>query len=602
MLLTALLLSTSLWTSPSRPVAGENDPLHAAPKDALVVLRCSALDGFRADGEKNAWCKFLHDPAFAPAWTALTNHLEAARRDSGIDLRSLASAVHGRVVGFLRRGASEGEFQVGLLVEPGGKREQFDLLVAPLLAKAANGAELSKRSHADVEVAIYSRTKTASKHGHDFSFAVFDCDAFKAVVASSTAESTFELARDVIERLRGNDPSGGIDSNAEFLDARKSAGSTGRIEAFVDLHAVIGVSQRKHPSSEKDRKVMSALGVDEMRWIHATCDFGEGEDLDLGVEVKLPEQGGIGRALGCLQPFDRGFARSVPRDAIAFSLFGLDVPALWDSIFATVGEIAPEEAKEAKEQVAMQGQALGLDFEKDLIRQFSGKFAQFEIEVPAGEWKALDAVTSDAGVDPEKVAAASSVGRAYVVGFKDPLAVEGFVESVLGMLGMAERLDSEKVDGETVQFIDAPPLGKVSWCFLDDRAVVSLYPTALRAALAQVAKKDSPSVLDNPRYAPQLARYSSAFGLTVAGTPETLKAIGAGIALVKSIGPAVAMQAIVDENSSEHGGRKHHDDALEILSRIDWPSADSIDRWFRGSTVFALRRQGGVLRINLSAR
>ncbi len=603
MLLHTLLAVAPLLHSDPRVTTEQIEPLRAVPRDAFVVLSCAPLDAMRADAARNAWSQFFHDESMSGAWKKLEGlHEKVAKHEPNLDPKKFFESIHGRIAGFARAG-DEGALQFGFVIEPGAQHADFDAALAGLIGRVGAELERTTANRAGVELAFYAKPETStapanSKRHHDpDQFATFTVGGFTVCLCGTDRENLVELANGMVDRIHGSDPSGGLDSSAALAAARKNAGSNGRIECFVDLATVMSKFVHKSKDDAKSQKLLDALGVNELRWAYASGDFGAGEDLDLSIDVKLPEKGAIADWIQCLKPYNAPFALALPRDSERISLANIDLYGLWKSVWTTMSELEPTKTKQARASLDAETKMLGgVDLEKDVISQITGDFATFDVTVPAGEWKTsamLPSEIGDAKTKEKLDSIGGTVGSAFLIGLRDSSAVEALVEKLLAMAGMSEKLDSEEVAGTEVHFVEMP-MGKISWCFVGQGACISVYPTAMKALLEHLAAKTSPSVLDNARFQPVLAKHKDASIVSVCGTPETLKMLGHSMDAMHALGATLHGAEGNDEDSDDEG--------FDAIQGFTWPSAAVIDRYFKGTMVSTVRLKDGALRVNFSTR
>lgn len=587
-LLLHLSVGLSFACSPSpAPAADASRLVRASPAESVAWLGLSDLDGLRAQGKQNAWFQMLHDAEFDPMWGWFHEQMGEGDLPEGLDPLAILDSIHGSTAIFVTP-AAEGSDQplgaIGVLIEPGKDRAAYDAHVAKIIAAIEKDATRSSDSYAGVQLTLFE-TQDDPPDGPQL-LVYSEADGLSSWVFGASRESALSAAHGVLDRAKGQAAGAGIAANPQFAAARQSAGDPtrpARIEGFVDLATLIELAQLEDPPDADDQKLMDTLGVQEMRWAYASCDIGEGESMSMRFALSLPQKGALARWLECLKPISRDFAKVMPRDSASISLFHLDIWGLWESIWATMSQIDPEKTKKHRDEfTAMQQSMGGLDLEGDLLKQLTGDIAAFEVKVPDEEWKAALGELVEAGDEAEqKLAGVPRIGQAWVIGVRDAEAIEGFLDTVLGMIGMQEALDTDEIEGHPVTQLALPTGATLSWCFDAQRAIFSNYPTALRAALAQVRKPDAGSALDSPRFKPYIESNKDACGLTLAGSAETAKSALGGFAMLGSIA----------------GGGGSPDSDFPPT-----PAPEVADRYLKGTLVWAMVHKAGLLEIELSAR
>jgi len=572
--------------------------LRAVPQDAFLLVSASELDGLRASAAENAWSKLLGDPELAPvrAWldARLREGLKKARDEAGVDPLAFAGAMH-EAVGLFFAQDEAGRMCSGFLARPGEEHAAFDGMVDTLLEHVAGKFAESSESYRDVALRVFEKLPGAAEEEeaeHDLSHQVFlESDGLTALVGGESRETALALAHGVIDRTRAEGGAEGLLASEVYREARGSAPRPGRVELFVDLQRAIAMGMKEAPPEEEDQKILDALGVPGLRWLHASADVGEGERLDLDLALRLPDQGYLRRWADLLGALPRDTARLLPRESVSIALYGYDLARLYRSAWEFAGEIAPDEAKAARGQFDQALQSFGgLDPEAHFIDQLSGEFATFSMPVPEEEFMASPsaAMVHATGEKPK----GPLLGEAYVIGLKDPETVEVFVEDALKLTPMGELVDSEEFQGNTIYQLEMGPM-TLSWAFTAKHGVLSMFPTALRAALRLAGDEKVPSVLQDERFKPHFAAWPQASAFGVAVTAEMLKATLTALGALGSMMGGALEQAEGDEASKDAGS----DLAMPSL-----PPPAVIDRYLRGTIVTAVVRQGGVLRMTVQAQ
>lgn len=567
------------------PASADTDLLKLVPRDSFFVVQCAPLDTLRADARANAWWQFATDPAFAPLWKQFDELHENVVHDlEGFDPRVLFDAIHGPVALYVSAPGKLDDAVIGLLVSPGGDTQTFDKLFGQVRDHAAADSTLQRVTQDGVEYDLLVEKPSSSETTHELHpdvVAFLRCNGIAAMLVDHDEVRARTAAGALIQRIRGTSSDANFASHPGLLEARGRTGGPARAELFLDLGPVSREIGADAEAGSSEQRMLTELGLNDMRWVHARCDFAAGENLDVEIAAKLSETGALTAWLGSLHAPSAKWIAHVPKDASALGFVGVDVHGLWNEVWATFGRVEKEQTAQFRAQLDMGAQAMGaLDIERDLIGQFSGEFAQFSLAVPNEEAQAV--LRTQLGAAPNAAALAErlpAVGEVYLVGVRDPRALEGTLESLFGMVGLGESIDSDVLDGNEIYYAEIADGVRFSWWFGSDCVALSLYPTALRKAIAHLGTDAAPSAATDPRFAKILADNSDACALSVCSTPEMLKAAGHAASMLATFGD--------DE------------DGLD-LSGLDWQGL--VDRYLKGTTVCTLRRQGGEMRMHFRTR
>jgi hypothetical protein len=575
-----ILAAATLLDAPGDPAqdaAGEPRSLLAAvPEDVIFVAHASDLEGLRAAGETNAWCRMLRDPELVPWIDALRASVladigeDAADPEAALDL--FLASLRGSLVLFAT-GSDLDRPDFGFLFDPGAGRASFEEFLASI--DQGDDDATSYQDYGGVSLAVAA--------GDDGSTEVeFEVDGVWSVAEAATSEGAVELAQGIIDRLRG---SGEADVTANVLFAAARAGAPpGRIEFFADAQRLVAAVREEEELDERARRALDLIGVQHLSWLHGSMDLGAAEETDLHLRMALPGEGYLADWLAALGPLPQGLAALGPASAIGASLYNVDLFAIYESVWDLVNDMDPAAYEQARAGLEGGLQAFGgLDPEGDFLAQLTGEFASFNVPVPEEEFTAVNQALEQFGMGdlPE----ALRVGEVYVVGLEDAARVELFLEQALGVVGgfvgvSAASIESEDFQGFQVQSLALPMGMSFNWCFTDDFVAGSLYPTALRSALALHGKQDAPSILTNKHFGPHIEQHARASVLGLAPAASSMRMLLSFLGMVST-----GMQPEATWDNSATG------------EPTDWPFAglampdpSLADRYLEGTLIFKLER------------
>jgi len=606
-----LFLASTLAAFPAQGVSPEKAPLdlaRAVPKEAFVLAQARDLDGLRADIESSAWYAFYKDEAMKGLreWIAanIAEEEKGKAKEGAFDVDpwDVLQSIHGSVAFFASPSAAIGEPVVGVLVDPGESRGNFEDFLARILDRQREKNIASSEEYAGVELKLFERKQGAesgkpagrkaepsedqdedegaASEAEDPDFqhsAVFESSGATCLVISASREEVLQTAHGMIDRLSGKDASKGIEGNEVLAQARHSVASAGRIETFVDLAKVIEMVREEDPPSEEREKVLDALGVGGLGWLYAGGDLGQGERASFDLALKFPDQGFLRDCLGLLGTISRDTARLAPRESSAVTLAQFDVWGLWQSAWKLAGEIDPETAESARAQMdAALEQFGGGELEQSFLSQLDGRFLSFGIHVPDEEWKA---VLAGLAAEPDS-GTATSLGNALVVGLENPQEVGRFLQSVFEHVGVSEMVKTEEFQGTTIHRLSLGPGPGFQWAFTKQAAVASQFPSALRAALRMEGAEKKDSALEKESFKPHFETNADAGVLGLTSTPEMLKGFLSGIE---------TMRGVLGASGA-------------TVELPPFPSPDAVDRHFKGTLASTVKRTGSVLRFGMDSR
>ncbi len=546
--------------------------LRCLPGDSVLVLSAHDLDGVRAAAEGNAWFRFLQDeqvrPIFDSLLSEITDEMEAAGGEDAPDIDPIAvmESIHGSVLAFLVPVGEDLEPGVGLIVDPGEDRAAFTEYFEQLLDAIEKDAVASIDAYEDVELSVFEAREEGIDEEPIDTVMSFEVDGLFALVASRGVQNTLGLAQGLVDRRRQSEESLGMNENPWLSGARNAAGASQPFELFLDLGRVLDMTFEKQEMDEGERKVVDMLGLFDTRWIFANAGLGEGEALDFGLHVHMPETGALHGFLDLLGPLPLGMGRLMPTDSSSVGLFNFDVWGLYRGVMDLMEDHYPDEYPQMREQIDGMAQATGLDFEHDLLAQLSGEFGSFSMEVPEEE-----SMMDMAGVFfGGSTSLDTSMGGATIIGLKNSGIVAEFLDQVLAMAGLQEMTETEDFQGRMVQHLSGPggQFG-VWWSFLEDSLVFSFYPTAVRSALRNAGSEEAPSMLDNERFSAALQPLTRAPMVSLTDTRTYLRTL-------------LGFGDLIEQMASESGE--------ESLAGLSAPEASLAEEYFSGTMLFAVER------------
>jgi hypothetical protein len=607
----ASLFVASLWIVPSPPLAQDPAAAEAAqasaaereadfakleraiPQDATVYAAVRDLDALREDLQKNAWYGFFRDPEVR-AWIdwglRKSGGLDFA--DAPLDPFALASAVHGSAVFFEVWNVGDKYPSCGgALVQPGKERDAFDAQLDRALEHLRADATSSMETHGTTELEILELHQEHAEPGSSPTFALFDLPDMVGFVGSSKREVVLSTAHAVLDRYLGEDSSEGIAGQALLAEARRSAVRRGRLEVWLDTAPVIAAGLKRDPPEKGTQLALDLTGVLGVQWIYLCADAGPGESFDLTLAADVPESGLLKSMYDALGAFPAEWTRLCPKGSTSIGLASFDLWALWQAGWKRFAELAPELHKAVRTQLEGTVQTLGLDVEGQLLSQLDGRCASFNVEVPLEEW------TTNDGRDHATLGLTApegpKLGTAYLIGIRDRAAVEAFVDKLLEVVGMQGGVGPEDVEtvefqGHEVQELELPLDAKLSWSFDDRALVVSMYPSALRAALRLRGKSDEPTAASNPRFASVLASFA---GAPIVAINDTRAALELLLSSVR--GALEAMEQIAGSETPAES---------KAGPRPPLPGLDLVERFFKGTLSTAVTKRAGSAQLVISAR
>jgi hypothetical protein len=582
-----LSASSSVQDTKPEPSAGAEDPFarleRAVPADATMYLAVRDFRGLREDLQKNSWYGFVREPAMRAWVDRALEEIDLSDVDEApIDPLAFFGSIDGAAAVFIQWEEDAKEPSAGgVLLQPGEERDDFDAQLDGVLELTRKDRSASTESYSGVDLEVLEKDGKL--------VVLFDLPDMVGLVFGDAREKVLPLAHGVLDRYRGKDAAEGMASSGLLSEARASASIRPRMEFLIALAPLIP-SPDAESISEEDRLGMKLFAVDELRWVYLGADAGAGEALDVVFSAAVPSRGILRHLTDALGTLPAEWLKLYPKSAASIGLARFDFASAWREGWKLFGELEPEKHKEARGQLEGMEQMTGLALEKDLIFQLDGRFGSFSMEVPAEEWSSVDGQTyAAAGVDAPS---GPKLGTGYLIGVADLDTVEAFVDQVIE-IGAAQGIPSDvetvEFQGFTINQLELPQGAPLGWCFFERQLAISMYPSALREVLRLSGKTDQPTSADSPLFKPVLARFAGASALGVNDTRVTLLMARGGLeTLLGAVEPLLAA-------SSSEGESKPR--PLPPL-----PSAELIERWFKGTMSSVVTRRGGTVQFALSAR
>lgn len=569
---------------------GATELLRAVPGDAFVFASVSDLQGLRDDAAKNGWVRMFRGEEFAPVWKWIRAQ-EAwqevfENEDWPIDPAAFIESINGSATVFAA-GASLDEFVFGLLLEPGEERSAFDESIDRLFEAAEEHAVFSYETYADVELTMIEPADSESDAPVIGTF--FEIDGLSGLVLSTSRESSLEASQGVIDRRSGADESEGVLGSPLVREAR--SGATSRIEAFFAPQLLVGMAEKAEELDleEDEEAIVAALGLRQMTWIYGWSDIGPAESTDLGMRLRLPDDGYVRDLAECLRTASLPLMGQMPADTVNLGIYGIDVWKLYESLWEIVGAFVPEDAGISRDQIQGMAQAMaGIDLEGDLLSQLSGDFAGFRAPVSEAEW--LSAGGAQLGMQPGEVPAELLVGDAFVAGLSDPAAVKRVFDGLLARMG-GMGVESEDFQGTEIRSLPLPTGEALAWAFAPGHLVVSTYPSLVRSFLRQQGSTDGPSAKDNPLFK---AHLKGLHDVSVLGLSSSARIVQIALAALDQLLPVFLEQTLSEDEMAKAAS------FLESMPPL--PSAKAVERYLDGTMISMTKRTGSVMELSLSTR
>lgn len=436
------------------------------PADAAFVLRTADWDSIRAHAAESDWVRFFADERVTGPLRELARGLPLAIPAGFPDLHALQQAIHGGAAFFLVPGRAGG-FGGGLLLQPFGDVALLERTLQELASAVQASASVTRERYADVELLRVQRP------GSDEVLIAFATQELVALLFGPDPLSADELAHAVVDRRRGARTGQGFAAGrlGQSLPAHAGA-STLALSADVQR---LADALRPGWRSRGDARVLDEIGVSRIGWVHATLALGAGEALDLTLGMHVPADSLLSSLAQCFRPVPAGLVEGFPDRSLGVGAVGYDVARAFDALRDFLRAKHPQALQQLEAGLQMAGGQLGVDLEKDVIDQISGRFASYSVRVPESEVRPL---FEAAGLPP-----LVAQGGALLVELRDPAPVRRALERVLLACQLEREVEEQDCDGTPVHSLSFQGVLGLHWAFTEQGLLVSEYESALLAGL-----------------------------------------------------------------------------------------------------------------------
>jgi hypothetical protein len=344
------------------------------PDLTATLQDCPSLPFWKIHGEK-AVGDFL-----APPFKQLREWIEAGRKkvaeskgvDPGVLLETKFRAIE---IALARLRFSEGggapEVGVAFRFDAGADFPKVRALYDQCREKIPPGGAVVR------EEKVGGRTFTVVRPTQAPGAAVFwSAEGTSVYSAMGTPGSGF--ADEFFDRVSGKTATPSLAADPEFRACTGRVGNAGsefrlflRVAPLFDL-AVKGLSMAPADALPSFltplgvKAALSALGLDGLRALaFASTAEGDHSVNETFVLAPSPRKGLL--ALGGDAPVDLALLERVPAEACSFSVQGLRVGELWDTLFRALGALSTEWEKKVADAIARLETANGVNIRKDLL-------------------------------------------------------------------------------------------------------------------------------------------------------------------------------------------------------------------------------------------
>jgi hypothetical protein len=571
-MLTALALLLPVFLPAPAPVQqasrGPLDLLAVAPGDAVLVVSTDRFDAIRERAAQSAWGRFLKDERMAIG-DLLDTMLEEADTAEWAQVNEVLLTVHGTALGFLAPLAGGKEFGGCVLVQPEQGLVPFLAFTDQLLewVRTQGDVVISSQSYAGVDLDVFESQANGEVA------VLFESQGVVGAAVAEKLDGALFVAHGVLDRINGRGTAPSFAAHKEFTAAR-GAGRIPALDVHLQLQELMTASGETWDEMDDGDGIAKKLGLDQVRWAHLKADIGAGEVLELSLSVHIPRATFLGKCFDLFGPLPVDLMKRMPGEGSGFSLGNYDLAGLWREIKTFCGEIDPETLAELEAGVDEASSAAGFDVE-ELIQAFDGRFGSFTMKVPAEEVPALGML----GLD--EVPEAMQQGGGYFIGLRNAEVLRTAVDTLLADTGMVAAVTSETFEGSTLSSLDLGMM-KVGWCVVADGLVLGT-PTPLRTFLTQGSAAAGTSAADNPRFS---GAVQSSAGASVLSVSDTALSVQGMLSMFQMI----PMFGLGDYGNSDLG---------PLTSPPDPAMAKE---FFKGTTVFTLRRNGDVFELFAGTR
>lgn len=555
--------------------AEEENLLQAVPVDAKLVLSFSNVGNLRDTVESSTLNSFFDEPE-VQAWIEAVDDWMGI--DEAIDFdddegdeepvspRRLLESISGGAVLFLSVTGQE-DWGVGVLVEPGDRRDEFDEFISGFMdyLTEEEGLSESTKSYREVELHLY---EDAESEASEVTLLADNGETAMLVVADDVDKGVAQVHA-ILDTLAGEGEKESIVDAERFQQVRAKAGGPGDVEFYMDLQTLIQMAlelEGAEPGSEQDLW-RSVFSLEDLSAFYATGTVGK-EKVSSVLYFGIQGEGLIRRLVDCLAgepPLD--FKKFTPSDAVGFSAMFMDINAFYLKCIETWSQLEKESYDQFRMMYdQMLKQQFKIDPEKEILALLNGKVGTFNVEVPPEEMEFMSAFQI-APADGSQ--AGPSVGYTYMVGLTDAKQFKANFDKLLRTFGLHVSKKSEEFQGYKLESLQLP-VGNVRiyWSFVEGGMAISPFPTAIRACLRLVAQDDLPTIEENKGFMSILNRWPGASSVS-AGKMET--AVESFFAMF----PTILTSMEMDFETGEAGGGD--------LPPITPLSGELIKKYFEGT-------------------
>jgi hypothetical protein len=521
---------------PMEPAAVPVEELLAVlPSNTIACGVLPDLAGLRARLKESHWKSLWEHQEFAGVRGVLDQAIdEALAWTQGAEPHAALASLQGPAVLFATRPGADSDPSLGLIVDPGPGRADFDTWLGGIESKLAALAPGTSGDLAGGRFRIYDLPEGATEPAELLNFdsvLVFEREHWVAVVASPSTEESQRLARAL-----GADDEDRAQALPAFL-ARRAREPRFDAEMFVDLGALIRAATLTGVDQE-DKKILGLLGLLDVQWAHVGARVWAGESFDFEVSMSEPRSGLIGAFVRAFRPVPEELASRIPRAATSFGLASLDVQGLWRDLWTEL-ETHLDETEFAGARSGFEGaqSMFGVDFEEDVINAIDGRYLTYTVAIDSEDRAPL--------LDPDSEDLQIALPHATVTHLllEDTAAAEDFVATALEFADLSEVVEPFEMEGSPAWRIAVMDPLEYIWTFTDDALLVADDEGAVRRALAHVtAEETPPSILQRPDFAAALTAGAGSFSISVTDSGDMLADVVEMFRPLTELDPSVEFQ------------------------------------------------------------
>lgn len=164
--------------------------------------------------------------------------------------------------------------------------------------------------------------------------------------------------------------------NPQFVKTRKMAGvEETSFFLYAAPEAFFSYFQGSLPPDKSEQ--MKFFGVDSISSFGYGSSFLEGGFRDVFFLDVKERNNFIGKLMECSGKGPLKSLRLVPKESLFFQTFTLNIPKIWDQIFAMIKAFNPAEFKKAEKGMQKFEEASGMDFRNDLLNLIGEEFCMY---------------------------------------------------------------------------------------------------------------------------------------------------------------------------------------------------------------------------------